>query len=247
MTGVFDLSNVNAKLNGVPKMNRLTKLLAATAAGAALSLFAAASSQAAIFISFDGVTSLIPTMMGTEFQYTANCTVVANCGGFESITVRGDAPPRPGLLHSDAVEVNKKGTGSAAITIWVTRTGFVPLGKKQYQSYTTNNVGGAVDSTLSTLVSSSNALFAGTSIGSFHNNTNGSDNKNLTTYFDFSANHTYSVTHKYIIKAPSSPGSQRSASPTIGTSVPEPATWALMIAGFGGAGAMLRRRKAVAA
>jgi len=29
--------------------------------------------------------------------------------------------------------------------------------------------------------------------------------------------------------------------------VPEPATWALMIGGFGGAGAMLRRRKAVAA
>lgn len=31
------------------------------------------------------------------------------------------------------------------------------------------------------------------------------------------------------------------------TGVPEPATWALMIAGFGGAGAMLRRRRAVAA
>jgi hypothetical protein len=29
--------------------------------------------------------------------------------------------------------------------------------------------------------------------------------------------------------------------------VPEPATWALMIAGFGGAGAMLRRRRSVAA
>jgi hypothetical protein len=28
--------------------------------------------------------------------------------------------------------------------------------------------------------------------------------------------------------------------------VPEPSTWALMIAGFGGAGAMLRRRSAAA-
>jgi hypothetical protein len=32
-----------------------------------------------------------------------------------------------------------------------------------------------------------------------------------------------------------------------GTFVPEPATWALMIVGFGGAGAMLRRRRIVAA
>lgn len=31
------------------------------------------------------------------------------------------------------------------------------------------------------------------------------------------------------------------------TSVPEPGTWALMIMGFGGAGAMIRRRRAVAA
>ena len=32
-----------------------------------------------------------------------------------------------------------------------------------------------------------------------------------------------------------------------GNAVPEPATWALMIAGFGGAGAMLRRRRQIAA
>jgi hypothetical protein len=32
-----------------------------------------------------------------------------------------------------------------------------------------------------------------------------------------------------------------------GTAVPEPATWALMITGFGGAGAMLRRRRRVVA
>ncbi|WP_414694730.1 PEPxxWA-CTERM sorting domain-containing protein, partial [Phenylobacterium sp.] len=32
-----------------------------------------------------------------------------------------------------------------------------------------------------------------------------------------------------------------------GNEVPEPSTWALMILGFGGAGAMLRRRKTVVA
>jgi hypothetical protein len=39
----------------------------------------------------------------------------------------------------------------------------------------------------------------------------------------------------------------QSAVPSVGAGVPEPSTWALMIAGFGAAGALLRRRRAVAA
>ena len=57
---------------------------------------------------------------------------------------------------------------------------------------------------------------------------------------------TYSVTHKYIVSATG----KGSVSPDIVLSgaVPEPGTWALMIMGFGGAGAMLRsRRKALVA
>ena len=227
-------------------MKTVTKLLAASAVALSMS---AASAQAAIFVSFDGVTSIaLPVNpMNDTFTYTRACGPTgAACGGFESVIVNGAAPPRPGLLHSESVEVNKKSTGAASFTIWVTRTGFVPLSKKQYQSYTTNNVGGAVNVKLETFISPTNALFGGTSIGSFTNNTNGAASKDITSFFDFSAPGTYSVTHKYVLKAVSS-SAQRSASPTIGTAVPEPATWALMIGGFAGAGAMLRRRKTAVA
>ncbi|MBL8554525.1 MAG: PEP-CTERM sorting domain-containing protein [Phenylobacterium sp.] len=208
----------------------------------------AASAQAAVFIgiSLDGgatISNVFSDLDDGTFNYARDCTNVADCGGFETVTVRGDAPPRPGILHSDAVDVNARNTGGASIVVFVTRTDLTPLSAKQYQSYTTNNVGGPVSSDLSTLVSASNQLFAGTQIGGFNNNTNGSANLNLTTFFDFSAPGTYSVTHKYIITAPNSPNSQRSASPTIGTAVPEPGTWALMILGFGGAGAVLRTQR----
>ncbi|MBX3483743.1 PEPxxWA-CTERM sorting domain-containing protein [Phenylobacterium sp.] len=230
-------------------MKTVTKLLAGAVAAFSMS---AASAQAAVFIgiSLDGgstISNVFSAADGT-FVFNYDCTNTADCGGFEAVTVRGDAPPRPGVLHSDSVEVNASNTGAASIVIFVTRTDLAPLGDKQYQSYTTNNVGGGIGNSLSTLVSDSNELFAGVQIGSFSNGSLGAASVNSTTFFDLSGAGLYSVTHKYVLNAPSS-GAQRSASPTIGLSVPEPATWALMIMGFGGAGAMLRtqRRKLAAA
>jgi hypothetical protein len=53
------------------------------------------------------------------------------------------------------------------------------------------------------------------------------------------------VTEKYVISATAF-GKSESASPTItltGVGVPEPATWAMMILGFGGVGAVMRQRR----
>ena len=76
-----------------------------------------------------------------------------------------------------------------------------------------------------------NQLFTGQQVGTFTASAAGSFNSNQTTHFDFSAPGTYSVTQKFTIVA--SNGSERSARPAIGAEVPEPATWALMIGGFG--------------
>jgi hypothetical protein len=216
-------------------------IFAATTAAAAL---LATSASAAVFISFDGSTSVYSQPTDGVFEFTADCGVV-NCGGFELVTVEGSAPlDLPGLLHSDNVSVNAPATGTASLTIWVTRTGLTSLGDSFFSSFTSNNQGGAINVTLETMISASNQLFGGTSLASFNHNAVGSDSDNVNTAFDTGAG-TYSVTEKYIITALSS-GSERSASPTITLAtavVPEPGSWALMILGFGGAGAVLRRRR----
>ena len=221
-------------------MHRL--ILAATTAAAALF---ASSASAAVFISFDGTTSVYSQAGDGVFEFTAACGVAgAGCGGFELVTVEGSAPlDLPGLLHSDNVSVNAPDSGTASLTIWVTRTGLTSLGDSFFSSFTSNNQGGAIDVQLETLISASNELFGGTSLASFSHNAVGSDSDNVNTAFATGAG-TYSVTEKYTLTALSS-GTERSASPTITLAttapIPEPATWALMIMGFGGAGAMLRR------
>ena len=218
--------------------------LAATAAAAAL---VCAPASAAVFISFDGVTTEFTQADGV-FEFTADCGGVADCGGFEAITVEGSAPlTLPGLLHTDNVSVNAMDSGAASITIWVTRTDLSgPLGDSFFSSFTSNNQGGPISVHLETLIDNNNGLYGGALLASFDHNAAGAAASNVDTTFTPSG--LFSVTEKYVITAAAS-SSERSASPTISLAgspagvVPEPATWALMIMGFGGAGAVMRRRR----
>ena len=217
-----------------------TFALAASAAAAAL---LGTSAQAAIFISFDGSTTAYSQGADDVFEFTADCGVAGgDCGGFETVTVEGNAPMlRPGLLHSDTVSVNERDSGAADLTIWVTRTGLTSLGDVFFSSFTSNNLGGGISVDMETLISDSNELFGGVSLAGFSHSGNGADSLNVFSHFDTGAG-TYSVTQRYTISAAAAAG-DRSASPTITLgAIPEPGTWALMILGFGGAGAMLRRR-----
>jgi len=240
-------------------MNRFTKLLAATAAGAALS-FAAAASQAAVFISFDGSTDLF-TQADGGYDFNAVCGAI--CGGFETVHITGDTGSAPTLLHSQAVNLNTGHSGNHAdVTIYVTHTDISgPMPSLGYiSSFATNNSTSSTTDifhtpftiTLSTYADASNGKYVGgTLLSSFVNNTPGSASSNQFAASLGTNPGLYSVTEKYVIHAANNAGDASATSSIIlngfNTAVPEPATWALMIMGFGGAGAMLRRRRTQAA
>jgi hypothetical protein len=221
-------------------MNRLTKLLTATAAGAILAL-GAAQAQAAIFIGVQTggtVTQIFTQADGPiDFDFAG--------GGFDAINIDGDGNPfLPGLLHTETVNLNNAGDGAASITFYVTRTGLTTPVKSFTSTFTSNRLNGPFNVTLETYVDTANGVFSGNGTGSLlasQNYPTGFGSNEYTTGFNVGGG-PYSVTTKYVVT-----GTGRgSVSPdiTISGAIPEPGTWALMILGFGGAGAMVRRRRA---
>ncbi len=221
-------------------MNMISKFAAASIA--ALSLAAmAAPANAAVYISFDGVTDAF-----VDLDDGAINQAFGSVGGFASVLVQGNADTEGnGILHSTAVEVTSTST-AANLTIWVTRTGLTQNLPSVFFSSTNNNNANGLTSTIEQFYSTTNQKYGGTSVGSITRTGLGSNNLNNTIGVDL-GNGMYSWTQKYTITATSGVGG-RSASPTaLSTAVPEPGTWALMIMGFGGAGALLRSRRKVLA
>jgi hypothetical protein len=218
-------------------MNMISKFAAASIA--ALSLAAmAAPANAAVYISFDGVTDAAVDLDDGVINYNFGAL-----GGFANVLVQGNADDTGnGILHSTAVEVTAAST-AANLTVWVTRTGLTANLPSAFWSSTNNNLGAGLTSTIEQFYSSTNQKYVGTSLGTLTKVGLGGNYMEGNTAIDG----TYSWTQKYTITATSGTAN-RSASPTaIATAVPEPGTWALMIMGFGGAGAMIRSRRKVLA
>jgi hypothetical protein len=95
--------------------------------------------------------------------------------------------------------------------------------------------------TQSTYVNAANGLYTGTLLST--HTFNHSATFEETKAFAGGGAGPYSVTTRYTLNAPTRGNSLNTIAMA---AVPEPATWGLMIAGFGGAGAMLRRRRQVA-
>jgi len=238
MTGYFRTSRVNDKLNRGAHMNTFSKTLVAAAATAAFAM--AGSASAAVYISFDGVTDAF-----VDLDDGAINQGFGALGGFASVLVQGNADTvGKGILHSTAVEVTAAST-AANLTIWVTRTGLISDFKALFSS-TNNNLDTGLTSTVEQFYSTSNQKYGGTSLGAITKINFGSNS--VEGALDIPGGGLYSWTQKYTVTATAGNGG-RSASPTsLAVAVPEPGTWALMIMGFGGAGAMIRsRRKAMVA
>jgi hypothetical protein len=234
-------------------MRAITKLLAASAVALTMSA-AAASANAAVYIAIDnggGVTQVFSQATDGVFSYSADCGVIG-CGGYESVIVGGFTGIDPTLLHSFEVDVNNSNTGSANLTVYFTRTDIVgPMPSFGYLSnFTSNNSNTSFNTTLSTYADASNGKFGGTLLGTFNTSLSGAVSTNVFSGGLGAGSGPFSVTEKYVITESGNSGGSSSPTIILSAAVPEPATWALMIMGFGSAGALLRsqrRRHALAA
>lgn len=217
-------------------MRTITKFAAVAVAAAALVSFAAPA-NATIYIGLQNANAaggaLTQVATGGNFASYAN-----SWGDFELTFTSGAQGVLPIILGSTQHVQNNANTGGT-LDVYVTRTGIsgpVPLGFRS--TFTVNTVTPGWTVTERTYYNVGNAVF---------------DTSNLLsskmfgppgpeTFVHFSGTGAeaaeYSVTQRYTIVASTAGQAESTISMA---AIPEPGTWALMILGFGGAGAMLRR------
>ena len=219
----------------------MKKLLMA-AAGAAALTFAAAPAGAVVYIG-------LSTNGGTTITQVATDPVSAAVTNFTfngwKVTANGDAFVfYPELLSSGTLDVRNV-TGTGTLDVFVTRdnlnTNYSPA--TFLSSFTINSLTAGTTVLQRTYVDDNNGKFAKapgggiTLVGSqsFTSVVAG------TTKIGYApVTGAYSVTERYTVTA----GTGGSARSTIDmTAVPEPASWAMMITGFGFMGALMRRRR----
>jgi hypothetical protein len=223
-------------------MQAITKFAVAAAAFASIGI--AGSSQAAIFIGLQqaGVNGGAVT---TVTSGAGSAVFAASYGTFELELITGVPGVAPSILGSTTNDTNVASTTGGTLDIYVTRdniTGPIPF--KFLSTFTSNSLPAGWTVTERTFVDAANGHYGGALLASHVFNSIGT----FTHLDDFVGGAgPYSVTTQYTLVAPTGGNSLNTISIHNGA-VPEPGTWALMIMGFGGAGAMLRsRRRSVAA
>ena len=155
-------------------------------------------------------------------------------GTFEINAASVSDGPLPDLLDGLAQNRNSGGTGGV-IRVFITRTNILGTPTAFKSAFTANNFTGGASATVESFYSASNQLWTGTLLatrsftsgGFFEQTNNVAPNAGL-----------YSLTTVFTVNAPAVGGSRLTA---VVTAVPEPATWAMMVGGFGLLGAASRR------
>jgi len=220
-------------------MRAITKFAVAAAALVSASAFAG-TSQAAIFIGLQqaGVNGGAITTVATG---AIAAVYAASYGTFELELVTGTDGVDPTILGSTTSDHNFETTTGGSIDIYVTRDNIGgPIPFKFLSTFTSNVLPPGWTVTETTYANAANGLYGGTVLSSHA----------FTTIGTFVHNNAfvggtgpYSVTTRYTVNAGSNVGSSFSTISIHDATVPEPGAWALMIMGFGAAGAMIRRRR----
>jgi hypothetical protein len=217
-----------------------TALMAGAVLGAVVTT--AAPANAAIFIALQesGVNS------NTKHQVASGTTFATFGGAYGSFTlnaISGVETPLPHLLDTNSIDVSGAKTGT--LNVFITETGLTfPTGHQVLKSsFTENTITGNETITERTFLDPNNGKFTTTiPLGSKVFNTIGTNVQ----FTPVNLTGTYSITTEYTIVSLG----RGSSNSTINISaIPEASTWAMLLVGFGGLGAVLRssrRRRAFA-
>lgn len=217
-------------------MKRILLTLAATASAFAM----APAANAAIFIGISvngGAISTVATDLGTG---SANYNTTTG-GYFYNVSATGfPLLVRPQLI-TQSVNIQSAGGSNAVIDVYITQTDLTTFTGGLLSTFTSNTISG-LNAQLTSLYSTSNAVFTGTQL-----QTAGFTNTGM-----FSAGNAlgtvtgpWSETVRYTLNFTGGNGSNFNGTANL-TAVPEPATWAMLMLGFGALGGMLRTRRGAA-
>ena len=215
-------------------------------AGAALALSAGSAANATVYIAYKYGAGPLTVVATDPTDASWSGTLAPN---LKVTTTTGSTGGYPSVLGSN---VSIKYTGNAGpmpsnLDIFVTVDNLSSFLGYFDTGLTENQLVGSWSITESTFFDATNALFGGTLLASnMFNGPTPNTAKYDATSLNMSLTGPYSVTHQYHVVAPTNPneptGSMLSTISVTANAVPEPATWAMMLVGFGVAGATYRRR-----
>ena len=199
----------------------------------------AGSSQAAIYIGLQEA-GVFGGAIHTVASGPSSAVYAASYGTFELELLTGATGVDPSILGSTTSDHNIRGAGGT-LNIYVTRNDIAgPVPFHFLSTFTSNVLPKNWSVVESTYVSTANQLYTGTLLSSHTFNAIGSFEHDV----DFAGGQVgpYSMTTRYTLTAPTVGGSLNTIS-IHNSTAPEPNAWALMIMGFGSAGAMIRARR----
>lgn len=198
----------------------------------------AASANASVFLGFQHNGGAIVTV-------DTDASIVSYAGAFGDFEVNvysGTDGVYPQLLGTSGHTRNNTGGDAGTLDVYVTVTDLAIVPPHFMSSFTTNVLPAGWTMTTATYANDDNALWG---IGGTLLSTKTFNNIGFFVHTaDATLDAPYSITARYTIVAPTHGESLANIAVA---GIPEPGAWALMIMGFGMAGAILRRRRTTVA